>query len=174
MPLENQVAPNSTNEILPRTSTQSSRPFHHRFWSGLSGKDRPWIGWKRSACAIVFSSCQSSFDVWHGYMREFSTHLWQRRAQYFGHLHSSCLGIPLSRMDTWAHLWTYVITLYRPSVRSLNLLPVCFLAIVSLEKMFDWGGEQLAMYCGPDLGDLIIITLNKYVRHICPSMTRPR
>jgi hypothetical protein len=162
MPLENQVAPNSTNEILPRTSTQSSRPFHHRFWSGLSGKDRPWIGWKRSACAIVFSSCQSSFDVWHGYMREFSTHLWQRRAQYFGHLHSSCLGIPLSRMDTWAHLWTYVITLYRPSVRSLNLLPVCFLAIVSLEKMFDWGGEQLAMYCGPDLGDLSIITLNKY------------
>jgi hypothetical protein len=32
--------------------------------------------------------------------------------------------------------------------------------------MFDWGGEQLAMYCGPDLGDLIIITLNKYVRLI--------
>jgi Ca2+:H+ antiporter len=29
--------------------------------------------------------------------------------------------------------------------------------------MFDWGGEQLAMYCGPDLGDLIIITLNNSV-----------
>jgi hypothetical protein len=34
--------------------------------------------------------------------------------------------------------------------------------------MFDWGGEQLAMYCGPDLGDLIIITLNKYVRFTTP------
>jgi hypothetical protein len=34
--------------------------------------------------------------------------------------------------------------------------------------MFYWGAEQLAMYCGPDLGDLIIITLNKYV-----SLTGP-
>ena len=52
-------------------------------------------------------------------------------------------------------------------LRSQNDVPsVCFLAIVSLEKMFDWGGEQLAMYCGPDLGDLIMITLNKYVRLI--------
>lgn len=52
---------------------------------------------------------------------------------------------------------------YRSFVDSQNLLPVCFLAIVPLEKIFDWGGEQLAMYCGPDLGDLITITLNKYV-----------
>jgi hypothetical protein len=36
--------------------------------------------------------------------------------------------------------------------------------------MFDWGGEQLAMYCGPDLGDLIIITLNKYVHLISLSL----
>lgn len=46
--------------------------------------------------------------------------------------------------------------------------PVSFLAIVSLEKTFDWGGEQLAMYCGPDLGDLIIITLNKYALFTAP------
>jgi Ca2+:H+ antiporter len=37
------------------------------------------------------------------------------------------------------------------------------MSIVALEKLFEWGGEQLAMYCGPDLGDLITITLNKYV-----------
>jgi hypothetical protein len=73
-------------------------------------------------------------------------------------------------MGTWSHLCTYVITRCRPSVRSQNILPVCFLGIVSLEKMFDWGGEQLAMYCGPDLGDLIIITLNKYVRFISLSL----
>ena len=41
-------------------------------------------------------------------------------------------------------------------------LSVCFLAIVPLEKLFDYGGEQLAMYCGDDLGELIVITLNKY------------
>lgn len=38
---------------------------------------------------------------------------------------------------------------------------VAFLAIMPLEKLFDFGGEQLAMYCGEDIGDLIIITLNK-------------
>ena len=42
------------------------------------------------------------------------------------------------------------------------ILLVCFLAIVPLEKLFDYGGEQLALYCGEDLGDLIVITLNKY------------
>ena len=173
MPLENQISPpNSASETLPRTPTQvSARPFHHRVWSNLSGKDRPWIGWRESAIAIVFSSCRYSLDVWHdGYMREHSTHLSQPRAQCFDLNHSFCVGIPLPRMGTWAHLWTYVITLFRPYMRSQNPLPVCFLGIVPLEKMFDWGGEQLAMYCGPDLGDLIIITLNKYVRLISSSL----
>ena len=62
----------------------------------------------------------------------------------------------------------YVIDFCRAFVRSQILFTVCFLSIISLEKLFDWGGEQLAMYCGPDLGDLIIITFNKYVRLICP------
>ena len=30
--------------------------------------------------------------------------------------------------------------------------------------MFDWGGEQMALYLGKDLGDLVIITLNKQVQ----------
>ncbi len=41
---------------------------------------------------------------------------------------------------------------------------VCFLAIVPLEQLYHFGGEQLAMYCGKDIGDLIVITLNKYLR----------
>jgi len=53
---------------------------------------------------------------------------------------------------------------------SQNVLSVSFMTIISLEKLFDWGGEQLAMYCGPDLGDLIIVTLNKYVRLISASL----
>ncbi|EIM84946.1 uncharacterized protein STEHIDRAFT_60432 [Stereum hirsutum FP-91666 SS1] len=40
---------------------------------------------------------------------------------------------------------------------------VAFLAIMPLEKLFDFGGEQLAMYCGEDIGDLILITLNNAV-----------
>jgi hypothetical protein len=31
-----------------------------------------------------------------------------------------------------------------------------------LERLFDYCGEQMAFYCGKDLGDLIVITLNKY------------
>ena len=30
--------------------------------------------------------------------------------------------------------------------------------------MFDWGGEQMALYLGKELGDLLIVTLNKSVR----------
>ena len=39
-----------------------------------------------------------------------------------------------------------------------------FLAIIPLEGIFDWGGEQMALYLGKDLGDLLIVTLNKSVR----------
>ena len=38
---------------------------------------------------------------------------------------------------------------------------VCFVAIIPLEKLFDFGGEQMAFYLGRDLGDLVVITLNK-------------
>ncbi|KAI0641767.1 hypothetical protein C8Q79DRAFT_989290 [Trametes meyenii] len=43
---------------------------------------------------------------------------------------------------------------------------LCFLAIIPLECMFDWGGEQMAMYLGKDLGDLLIITLNNAVEAV--------
>ena len=73
----------------------------------------------------------------------------------------------------WEHVITFtcMLQLFAFLLHSQDILPVCFLGIVSLEKMFDWGGEQLAMYCGPDLGDLIIITLNKYVYFISPNYT---
>ena len=64
----------------------------------------------------------------------------------------------------------YVIDFCRPLVHSQILFTVCFLSIVSLEKLFDWGGEQLTMYYGPDLGDFITIMFNKYVHLICPCL----
>ena len=142
MALESEVSPYSIS--LPRASTQvSSRPFHHRVWSGLSGRDRPWIGWKRSAYAIVFSSCQSSLRLTDICATpEYSTHLSQCRAQYFGHLHSSCLGIPLPRMDTWAHLCTYVMILRRPSLRSLNIPFQSLSSLLSRSKRRLIGAES--------------------------------
>ncbi|KAH9849126.1 hypothetical protein C2E23DRAFT_888514 [Lenzites betulinus] len=40
---------------------------------------------------------------------------------------------------------------------------LCFLAIIPLECMFDWAGEQMALYLGKELGDLLIVTLNNSV-----------
>ncbi|KAG7096686.1 hypothetical protein E1B28_004100 [Marasmius oreades] len=37
------------------------------------------------------------------------------------------------------------------------------LAIIPLERLFDYGGEQMAFYVGKDLGDLIVVTLNNAV-----------
>ncbi|KZS95242.1 hypothetical protein SISNIDRAFT_439283 [Sistotremastrum niveocremeum HHB9708] len=38
-----------------------------------------------------------------------------------------------------------------------------FLAIIPLETMFQWGGEQMALYLGKELGDLMEITLHNAV-----------
>lgn len=40
-----------------------------------------------------------------------------------------------------------------------------FLALIPLEQLLDWGGEQMSMYLGKGLGDLLLITLNKLVIH---------
>ncbi|THH05547.1 hypothetical protein EW145_g4712 [Phellinidium pouzarii] len=40
---------------------------------------------------------------------------------------------------------------------------LCFLSIIPLEKLFDFGGEQMALYTGKDLGDLIVVSLNNAV-----------
>ncbi|KDQ09740.1 hypothetical protein BOTBODRAFT_58507 [Botryobasidium botryosum FD-172 SS1] len=34
-----------------------------------------------------------------------------------------------------------------------------FVAIIPLEKLFDFGGEEFALYCGKSVGDLVVITL---------------
>ncbi|KAJ7233131.1 hypothetical protein B0H12DRAFT_1260530 [Mycena haematopus] len=40
---------------------------------------------------------------------------------------------------------------------------LCFLSIIPLEKLFDYGGEQMTFYVGEDLGDLLVVTLNNTV-----------
>ena len=50
---------------------------------------------------------------------------------------------------------------YLPYLVDSCPLTVCFVAIIPLERLFDWGGEQMAFYLGKDLGDLLMITMNK-------------
>ena len=40
---------------------------------------------------------------------------------------------------------------------------VSFIAIIPLARLFEYGGDQMALYTGKDLGDLVVVTLNKYV-----------
>jgi Ca2+:H+ antiporter len=38
---------------------------------------------------------------------------------------------------------------------------VAFLAIIPLEWLVEWAGDEMAHYLGKDLGDLLIVTLHK-------------
>jgi len=40
---------------------------------------------------------------------------------------------------------------------------LCFLGIIPLENLFDFGGEQMGYYVGRELGELVIITMNNTV-----------
>ena len=64
-------------------------------------------------------------------------------------------------MVSWPHLHMYVFIIFFLVVFFYGLtsvLSVNFMTVIAFGKLFDWGAEQLAMYCGPDLGDLIIVT----------------
>jgi Ca2+:H+ antiporter len=52
---------------------------------------------------------------------------------------------------------------YSPSDEAGIFVSVCFLSIIPLEKLFDWCGEQMSLFLGLSLGDLLTITLNNAV-----------
>ncbi|KAH8980635.1 hypothetical protein EDB86DRAFT_3247934 [Lactarius hatsudake] len=110
-----------------------------RFWR-FSGRDRRKVGWWESARAIFCVSCRP------GKVPSSSSVL-----LYLGcaGINSLLVFIPLawaSHYGDWGHKTTF---------------SLCFLAIIPLEILFDWGGEQMAMYLGKDLGDLVVVTLHK-------------
>ncbi|KAG9090298.1 hypothetical protein FS749_000660 [Ceratobasidium sp. UAMH 11750] len=59
--------------------------------------------------------------------------------------------IPFSWASHWAH-WHYSLT-----------FALSFLAIIPLEKLSDYAGEQMALYLGTSLGDFLVITLDNVV-----------
>ncbi|RPD56827.1 hypothetical protein L226DRAFT_469043 [Lentinus tigrinus ALCF2SS1-7] len=63
--------------------------------------------------------------------------------------------IPFAWVSHWHKGWGSVTT-----------FALCFLAIIPLEGMFDWGGEQMFLYLGKDLGDLLVVTLNNAVEAV--------
>ncbi|KIK54181.1 hypothetical protein GYMLUDRAFT_48978 [Collybiopsis luxurians FD-317 M1] len=47
--------------------------------------------------------------------------------------------------------------------RSSATFALCLMALVPLERALEYGGDQMSLYCGKELGDLIIVTLNNTV-----------
>ncbi|KAI0027473.1 hypothetical protein K488DRAFT_90829 [Vararia minispora EC-137] len=106
-----------------------------RVWQRLRGKDRRRVGWLESLRAIVFCSFLN-------------------------------ILLPVIPIAWVVHLVNRNNNKQTGGTSDVNVRvanPLLYIALIPLEKLFEWGGEQLSLYCGPDLGDLIVITLNNIV-----------
>ncbi|KAI6047039.1 hypothetical protein EDC04DRAFT_2621408 [Pisolithus marmoratus] len=61
----------------------------------------------------------------------------------------------LTPVAWWAH--------FSGTLHYSAILSLCFVAIIPHEKLFDFYGEQMRLYLGKDIGDLLTITLNNVV-----------
>ncbi|KIK91699.1 hypothetical protein PAXRUDRAFT_830614 [Paxillus rubicundulus Ve08.2h10] len=61
----------------------------------------------------------------------------------------------LTPIAWWAH--------WHNGIHSSVVFTLCFLSIIPHEKLFDYYAEQMRLYLGKDIGDLLTITLNNVV-----------
>ncbi|KAJ7283479.1 hypothetical protein C8J57DRAFT_1292671 [Mycena rebaudengoi] len=101
---------------------------------------KPRVGTLASIKAVCFSS-------WLNILLVFIPIAWAAHFSNAAQAHE-IEEDPEHRSPTWPYPLTFV---------------MCFLAIIPLEKLFDYGGEQMAFYLGPDFGDLLTVTLNNAV-----------
>lgn len=133
-------------------------------WKRFNGYGRKKVGFFDSVKAVVFSSCvfTPSFSV------VIAIHIKSPRLERAVDFSSVRLGFPLQTLEPRQDFCTCV-----PSLGSKSLIrllievrvfgSVCFLSIIPLERLFDWCGEQMTLYLGLTLGDLLAITLNNAV-----------
>ncbi|KAH9930531.1 uncharacterized protein BXZ73DRAFT_90330 [Epithele typhae] len=62
------------------------------------------------------------------------------------------LALPFAWAAHWVKTWGHDTT-----------FALCFIAMIPLQKIFDWGGEQLGEFLKEDLRDLVVITLSNAV-----------
>jgi len=121
MALEDQPEVENKSGTLPLSNSPAQESSNvRRFKRRLLGKDRPWISWRKSAQAIVLSSCM--FPLNHPFLlrvpsastgvlaNSHSLAVPYCRDKRLDPHHPHCLGIPLERMGTRSHLYSYVIT----------------------------------------------------------------
>ncbi|KAF5370031.1 hypothetical protein D9758_001349 [Tetrapyrgos nigripes] len=107
-----------------------------------------------------------AYAVWKGhYDSGFSKRGQGSRRMFIGNFWGSLRAIVLSS-------WLNIFLLALPTVWTLHLLDkishwltftLCFVSLIPLSKLLDFGGENLALYCGKEFGDLIIVTLNNAI-----------
>ncbi|KAH7931353.1 hypothetical protein BV22DRAFT_1124276 [Leucogyrophana mollusca] len=82
------------------------------------------------------------------------------------------VGILMSILNVYCSSWLNILLLLTPLAWYAHfhtewskevVFALCFLALIPHAKLFDFYGEQLSLYCGKELGDLITITLNNVV-----------
>ena len=132
------------------------------FWDRFRGKGRRVPGWGRSLKNALVCSCELHLPhlVTPNLIDAIGLNV------LFPIVPLAWVSHYLGTQDHWpVHITfgcTYV-TLIEILSHLIDSRPltVCFVAIIPLERLFDWGGEQMAFYLGKDLGDLLMITMNK-------------
>ena len=127
------------------------------FWDRLRGKGRTRVGVFRSIKNILLSSCKPPTRFLNSYISIISR----------PGLNILLVIIPVA----WASHFVSVND-HEHAGRGWGhgtTFTLLFLALVPLEQLLDWGGEQMSMYLGKSLGDLLMITLNKLVIYLHSS-----
>lgn len=136
-------------ERLPMLSEQNKEEIQ-AFWDRFKGKGRKNVGILTSLKNIVLSSWLNLLLViipiaWASHFVAVNDH--EHEGRGWGH------------STTFVRKYLFFVIVY--SILTTVPCLVCFLALMPLEQLFDWGGEQMSLYLGKDLGDLLMVTLNK-------------
>jgi len=104
-----------------------------RFWDRVNGKGRRHIGILESLKNFACSS-------WLNILLVFVPAAW---GFHFSQINQNPENVSMTHhITTWS---------------------LCFHALIPLEHLLDWGGEQMCHYLGRELGDLLLISLNNAV-----------
>ncbi|KAG8733194.1 hypothetical protein FRC11_008053 [Ceratobasidium sp. 423] len=114
---------------------------------------------------------------WQNFKRKFQGHRLRERGHKVPGLWASLKAIVTC---SWLNIlfvflplaWVWGWMVAQPFVKEKKKVPyenyvylfiLAFIAIIPLENICEFAGEQLALYCGESIGDLIIITLHNVV-----------
>ncbi|KAJ3723349.1 hypothetical protein C8R42DRAFT_665951 [Lentinula raphanica] len=96
------------------------------------------------------------------------TTIWQRiRAYEIGWISS----LEAIIFCSWVNIFILVVPIlwilhFLDLISHVTSFFLSFLSLIPIIKLLDFGAENLALYCGPDIGDLILISLNNAVEAI--------